>query len=138
MCTGCRITFRDGKSMKQTLWIVFLICAGIVAGSLVAELTADIGWLSWLSYALTFGLNPPFTLDMGEMCIRDSYRIESEDDLYSCGYDDYFRPGIVIAAEWCERIPYALPSRRFEVKITGMGDSQREIIVTAPAARRPS
>ncbi|MGI6203132.1 MAG: tRNA (adenosine(37)-N6)-threonylcarbamoyltransferase complex ATPase subunit type 1 TsaE [Eubacteriales bacterium] len=68
----------------------------------------------------------------------DFYRIESEDDLYSCGYDDYFRPGIVIAAEWCERIPYALPSRRFEVKITGMGDSQREIIVTAPAARRPS
>ena len=46
----------------------------------------------------------------------DFYRIESEDDLYSCGYDDYFRPGIVIAAEWCERIPYALPSRRFEVK----------------------
>ena len=51
--------------MKQTLWIVVLICAGIVAGSLVAELTADIGWLSWLSYALPFGLNPPFTLDMG-------------------------------------------------------------------------
>lgn len=51
--------------MKRTLWFVFLICAGIVAGSLVADLTAGISWLSWLSYALSFGLNPPFTLDLG-------------------------------------------------------------------------
>lgn len=51
--------------MKQTLWMVFLVCAGIVAGSLVADLTVDISWLSWLSYALSFGLNPPFTLDLG-------------------------------------------------------------------------
>lgn len=63
----------------------------------------------------------------------DFYRLESEDDLYSCGFDDYFRPGVVIAAEWCERIPYALPSRRYEVKITGTGDEPREIIVTVPA-----
>ncbi len=46
----------------------------------------------------------------------DLYRIESEDDLYSMGFDDYLDAGICVA-EWCEKIPYALPSRRIEVCI---------------------
>ena len=51
--------------MKRTLWFLFLICAGIVAGSLTADLTVGISWLSWLSYALAFGLTSPFVLDLG-------------------------------------------------------------------------
>ena len=46
----------------------------------------------------------------------DMYRIESEEDLYSIGYDDYPDAGICVA-EWCEKIPYALPQRRWEVTI---------------------
>ena len=55
--------------MKQTLWLVFLVCSGIVLGSLVSELTSDISWLSWLSYGLDFGLNPPFSLDLGAITL---------------------------------------------------------------------
>jgi len=51
--------------MKRTLWFLFLICAGIVTGSLVADLTVGVSWLSWLSYALPFGLTSPFVLDLG-------------------------------------------------------------------------
>ncbi len=47
----------------------------------------------------------------------DLYRIDSEDDLYSIGYDDYLDAGICVA-EWCEKIPYAVPARRIEVCIT--------------------
>ncbi len=46
----------------------------------------------------------------------DMYRITSDDDLYSIGYDDYLDAGICIC-EWCENIPYALPPHRVEVKI---------------------
>ncbi len=46
----------------------------------------------------------------------DLYRIDSEDDLYSIGYDDYLDVGICVC-EWCERIPFALPGRRVEVAI---------------------
>ena len=46
----------------------------------------------------------------------DMYRIESEDDLYSIGYDDYLDRGICLV-EWSERIPYALPARRIAVTI---------------------
>ena len=45
------------------------------------------------------------------------YRIDSEDDLYSMGFDDYPDRGICIA-EWCEKIPYALPLHYLRVTIT--------------------
>jgi tRNA threonylcarbamoyladenosine biosynthesis protein TsaE len=46
----------------------------------------------------------------------DMYRIESEDDLFSIGFEDYPDAGICVA-EWCENIPFALPDRYLEVRI---------------------
>ncbi|MBQ7921348.1 MAG: DUF4321 domain-containing protein [Clostridia bacterium] len=51
--------------MRTNFWItLLLICAGIVIGSLVAELTAGIPVLGWLAYGLDFGTQSPFTLDL--------------------------------------------------------------------------
>ncbi len=50
--------------MKKSLIILFFVCAGIVIGSLVAELTSKIDALSWLSYGLKFGLTEPFVLNL--------------------------------------------------------------------------
>ena len=52
----------------------------------------------------------------------DLYRVESEDDLYSIGYDDYLDQGFCVC-EWCEKIPYAIPSYHLEVRIKK--DAQR-------------
>ena len=46
----------------------------------------------------------------------DMYRIESEDDLWSMGFEDYPDAGICVA-EWCENIPFALPEVYLEVRI---------------------
>ena len=46
----------------------------------------------------------------------DMYRIESEDDLWSMGFEDYPDAGICVA-EWCENIPFALPELYWEVRI---------------------
>ena len=47
----------------------------------------------------------------------DMYRIDSEDDLDSIGFYDYWtRPGICLV-EWSERIPYALPDTYLRVEI---------------------
>ena len=46
----------------------------------------------------------------------DMYRITSDDDLYSIGYDDYLDAGICLC-EWCENIPDSLPPERVVVKI---------------------
>lgn len=61
----------------------------------------------------------------------DMYRIDSEDDLYSMGFDDYPDRGICIA-EWCEKIPYALPLHYLRVTITKNDVQQpdsREILI---------
>lgn len=52
----------------------------------------------------------------------DMYRIGSEDDLYSMGFEDYLDRGIGLC-EWSENIPYALPTARIEVRIEK--DSER-------------
>ena len=46
----------------------------------------------------------------------DMYRIESEEDLYSIGFEDYPDAGYCVA-EWCEKIPFALPDLYLEVRI---------------------
>ena len=51
--------------MKQGFWLnFFLICVGIVTGSMVAETTSGIPALSWLSYGLDFGMKSPLVLDL--------------------------------------------------------------------------
>ena len=47
----------------------------------------------------------------------DMYRIESEDDLYSIGFDDYLAREGIILTEWSENIPFALPDAYIEVTI---------------------
>ena len=52
----------------------------------------------------------------------DMYRIDSEDDLWSIGFYDYLdRQGIAIA-EWCEKIPYALPESYVKVTISKISE----------------
>lgn len=46
----------------------------------------------------------------------DMYRITSEDDLYSIGYDDYLDRGICLV-EWSENIPYGMPDEFLRVLI---------------------
>lgn len=51
--------------MRKNFWLnFFLICAGIVVGAMVAEMTAGIPLLSWLSYGLDFGTESPLVLDL--------------------------------------------------------------------------
>ncbi|MBQ0102329.1 MAG: tRNA (adenosine(37)-N6)-threonylcarbamoyltransferase complex ATPase subunit type 1 TsaE [Firmicutes bacterium] len=57
----------------------------------------------------------------------DMYRIETEDDLESIGFYDYSDG--MIAAEWCEKIPYALPETYYKVEIGKTGANDRTVTV---------
>ncbi len=48
----------------------------------------------------------------------DMYRIDSEDDLISIGYDDYLMRRGVCLVEWSEKIPYAIPEEFVRVTIS--------------------
>ncbi|MBQ9806691.1 MAG: tRNA (adenosine(37)-N6)-threonylcarbamoyltransferase complex ATPase subunit type 1 TsaE [Clostridia bacterium] len=47
----------------------------------------------------------------------DMYRIESEDDLLSIGFDDYLMRAGICLVEWSEKIPYAIPEEYVRVTI---------------------
>ena len=62
----------------------------------------------------------------------DMYRIESEDDLYSIGFDDYLTRRGICLVEWSENIPFALPDEYIEVTIEKTGvdtPDERRIII---------
>ncbi|MBE6658841.1 MAG: DUF4321 domain-containing protein [Ruminococcaceae bacterium] len=48
----------------RSIYSAFLVLVGIVVGSLLAKVTASVPALGWLSYALTFGLESPFVLNL--------------------------------------------------------------------------
>lgn len=51
--------------MNKSFWLnFFLILAGVVAGSVVAEITAGVPVLSWLSHSFRFGTTAPFSIDL--------------------------------------------------------------------------
>jgi hypothetical protein len=51
-------------------WALFLtILIGILLGSFLATLTADIPYLNMLSYGQTFGAHKPVVLDLGVVVI---------------------------------------------------------------------
>ena len=52
----------------------------------------------------------------------DMYRIDSEDDLFSIGYDDYLTRRGICLVEWSEKIPYAIPNELIRVTIRKLPD----------------
>jgi tRNA threonylcarbamoyladenosine biosynthesis protein TsaE len=47
----------------------------------------------------------------------DLYRLESEAELEATGFRDLLVPEVVLAVEWADRFPAALPRDRLEVRI---------------------
>ena len=63
--------------MRTSFWLnLFLICVGVVTGSMVNEITAGIPWLSWLSYGLSFGTQAPVNLNLGILTLTFGINID--------------------------------------------------------------
>jgi tRNA threonylcarbamoyladenosine biosynthesis protein TsaE len=48
----------------------------------------------------------------------DCLRVESETELEAAGFLDLLVPGVVLAVEWSDRFPQALPADRLELRLT--------------------
>ena len=61
----------------------------------------------------------------------DMYRLDSSDDLFDIGWEDYLERGGVCAVEWSERVADALPQDALWVDISrGSGENDRIITIT--------
>jgi len=59
----------------------------------------------------------------------DVYRIESEDDMYDLGYDEYIYSEGVTIIEWSEKILGILPENRISINIQRLDDSSRTLFI---------
>jgi tRNA threonylcarbamoyladenosine biosynthesis protein TsaE len=56
----------------------------------------------------------------------DLYRLESEGELEAAGWLDWLEDGSVVAIEWGDRFPRALPRDHLEVRLSGAGADRPE------------
>ena len=59
----------------------------------------------------------------------DMYRLNSADDLFDIGWEDYLAGGGVCAVEWSENVADALPEDTVRVRIAREGDTGRCITI---------
>ena len=77
--------------------------------------------------------SPSFTIlnvyDSGRIPLYhfDWYRLESTEELFEMGMDEYLGGDGVAAVEWPERCPEAIPERYLRVTITPTAENEREI-----------
>lgn len=57
----------------------------------------------------------------------DLYRVGDEDELELAGFADLARRGTVLAVEWADRVPEALPADRLELRLEYAGSLARRL-----------
>ena len=82
-------------------------------------------WVSSPTFALVQEYRGPLPL-----CHFDFYRITGVDDLYATGYFDYLDGSRILAVEWSERIPEALPENALHIDFTPLEGDARRIVLT--------
>ena len=71
-----------------------------------------------------------------ELIHFDMYRLESADELFDIGWEDYLTRGGVCAVEWSERVDDAMPADTLWVDIArGTGESDRIITISGGEAQ---
>jgi len=79
----------------------------------------------------TFSLVNEYESTIGPVYHFDLYRIQSEEELYDIGYEDYFFSGYLCLVEWPEMASGIIPTEHVLVNIR-LENNQRLITVTNP------
>ncbi|MFH1760080.1 MAG: tRNA (adenosine(37)-N6)-threonylcarbamoyltransferase complex ATPase subunit type 1 TsaE [bacterium] len=58
----------------------------------------------------------------------DFYRIASEEDLFTIGYNDILSDSSIIFIEWADKFPGLIPKSAYWVKFTVLNNEKREIL----------
>lgn len=64
-----------------------------------------------------------------ELIHFDMYRLESSDELFDIGWEDYLNRGAVCAVEWSEKVEDAFYGDETIVRIEKLGDTERRITI---------
>lgn len=57
----------------------------------------------------------------------DAYRLSGESELFDIGFEECLKRGCLVALEWADLVPGALPNERMDIRISGNGMEPRTI-----------
>ncbi len=57
----------------------------------------------------------------------DLYRMKSVDEILGIGFDEYLESGGICLVEWAEKLDGILPTKRYDVKMSVVNETTREI-----------
>ena len=76
-------------------------------------------------------VSPTFTLiheyGGGRVYHIDLYRLDKPEQVATLGLDDIFDKEAVVFIEWGERFPDLMPRARIEIRLTAIGEDERQI-----------
>ena len=116
---------------KLQMGDVLLLWGNLGAGK--SEMTRGIAEGLGVSGPVT---SPSFTIlnvyDDGRIPLYhfDWYRLESAEELFEMGMDEYLGGDGVAVVEWPSQCPEAIPETYLSVKLTPVGENEREITLT--------
>ncbi len=62
----------------------------------------------------------------------DLYRMKNVEEIVGIGFDEYLEREGVCLVEWAEKLDGIIPERRFDVKLSIIDDTTREIAIAPP------
>jgi tRNA threonylcarbamoyladenosine biosynthesis protein TsaE len=60
----------------------------------------------------------------------DFYRLQSEEEVWNLGWQDYLNNNGVLVIEWADRFPNVLPQERIEIRFTTDPENENKRIIT--------
>ena len=106
----------------------------VFAKGLAGGLDVDERLLSSPSFVIANEIRTPRGV---RLVHADLYRVESEAELESAGWLDWLAAGAVVAIEWGDRYPKALPRDHLEVRLSGADADRPQRRTLEARARGP-
>lgn len=113
--------------MKKT--VVFHAGMGVGKTTLIKAIAKQLG-VKDMTSSPTFSLVNEYETDTGDILYHfDLYRLNSEEEAYDMGLDEYFYSGNLCLIEWPEKTPNLIPLDHTSVTMKQLPDGKRQVVV---------
>lgn len=115
------------QNIKKT--ILFHANMGVGKTTFIKAMAKQLG-VKDMTSSPTFSLVNEYETDKGEILYHfDLYRINTEEEAYDMGLDEYFYSGNLCLIEWPEKTPNLIPIDHTSITIKQLPDGRRHLTV---------
>ncbi|MFD2602781.1 MULTISPECIES: tRNA (adenosine(37)-N6)-threonylcarbamoyltransferase complex ATPase subunit type 1 TsaE [Flavobacterium] len=115
------------QNIKKT--ILFHAAMGVGKTTFIKALARQLG-VKDMTSSPTFSLVNEYETNSGDILYHfDLYRLNSEEEAYDMGLDEYFYSGNLCLIEWPEKTPNLIPIEHTSITMKQLPDGRRHLTV---------